>query len=116
MIRVLTDNDFDGRVVTGMLRRRPGFDLVRVQDVGLAGVPDPDVLAWAAAENRVVATRDKNTMVGFALARVAAGETMPGLIVVAHGAATGAVIDDLLMMDDVLDHAELAGRVEYLPY
>lgn len=116
MIRVLTDNDFDGRVVSGVVRRRPGFDLLRVQDVGLEGKPDPEVLAWAAGENRIVATRDRNTMVGFALARVAAGEPMPGLIVAAPDGPVAAVIDDLLLIDDCLAHADLAGRVEFIPY
>jgi hypothetical protein len=26
--------------------RQPDLDIVRVQDVGLAGIADPDILAW----------------------------------------------------------------------
>lgn len=116
MVRLVTDNDFNGKIVRGLLRRRPTFDFVRVQDIGMAATPDPDLLAWAAANDRLVATRDRNTMVGFAHARVAAGEPMPGVFVVDHDAPIGSVIDDLLLIDDLTTHAEWAGRVEYLPY
>ena len=41
--------------------------------------PDPDILARAAAEGRIVLTHDRNTMTGFAATRVNAGQPMPGL-------------------------------------
>ena len=69
-MRFLTDENFDGRVIRGLIRRNPGIDLVRAVDVGLGGVEDPDVLAWAAAEGRIVLTHDVSTMVGFAYERV----------------------------------------------
>jgi hypothetical protein len=50
------------------------LDLVRAQDALPEGTPDPEVLAWAATENRVLIMNDKNTMIGFAYQRVAAGE------------------------------------------
>ncbi len=34
--RFLTDEDFDNVILRGLLRRMPGLDAVRVQDVGLA--------------------------------------------------------------------------------
>jgi hypothetical protein len=36
----------------GVLRRRPAYDLLRAQEVGLSEAPDPEVLAWAAGEHR----------------------------------------------------------------
>ncbi len=115
MIRLLTDNDFNGKIVRGLRRRRPGIDLVRVQDVGLANAPDPDILAWAAENDRIIATHDRNTMVGFARARIAAGEPMPGLFV-ADGTAIRGVIDTLELIDGESQHAEWAGRIEFLPW
>lgn len=117
MVRVLTDMDFNGRIVRGLLRQRPGFDLVRIQDTGLAqNTPDPGVLEWAAQNGRIVLTHDRNTMVGFALDRVAIGEPMPGVFAVDNKASIGKIIDDLLLIDDLTAHADWADRVEYLPY
>ena len=54
MVPFLTDEDFNGRILRGLLLRRPGLDVVRVQDVGLQGAPDPAVLEWAAQHPRVL--------------------------------------------------------------
>lgn len=116
MVRLLTDNDFNGRATRGLLRKRPGLDLVRVQDVGLATATDQEILAWAAANDRVVVTHDRNTMVGYALDRVAAGEPMPGVLAVALTAPVRRMVDDILLVDACSQHAEWANRVEYLPY
>ena len=61
MLRLLADENFNGEVLRGLLLRQPDFDIVRVQDVGLAGADDPDILSWAAANNRIVLTHDRTT-------------------------------------------------------
>ena len=115
-VRVLTDNDFNGRAVRGVLRRRPTFDLVRVQDVGLADASDEEILAWAAENDRIVISHDHNTMVGFARNRISDGEPMPRLFAIRTTASIGKVVDDLLYIDDCSRHEEWADRVEFLPY
>jgi len=51
--RFVTDEDFDNRILRGLLRRLPDLDIVRIQDVGLAGAHDQAILAWADEEQRV---------------------------------------------------------------
>ncbi len=82
MHRLASDEDFNGRVVTALRRRDPRLDLQRVQDAGLAGAPDPTLLAWAAGHGRVLLTHDRRTMPRYAYDRVIAGLPMPGLLVV----------------------------------
>ena len=36
MLRLAADENFNGNIVCGLLRRRPDLDTVRVQDVGQA--------------------------------------------------------------------------------
>ncbi len=48
MLRLVADENFNGDIVRALFLRRPDLDVVRVQDVGLAGADDPRVLAWAA--------------------------------------------------------------------
>ena len=52
MIKLLADENFDNTIVRGLLRRNPKIDIVRVQDMGLSGIDDPSILAWAAKQNR----------------------------------------------------------------
>src|SRR3712207_153817 len=79
MLRLLADENFDNDIVRGVLRRTTQVDLVRVQDVGLGGVEDPDVLAWAAQENRILLTHDVATVTKYAYDRIAVGAPMPGV-------------------------------------
>ncbi len=76
----LSDEDFNNRIVRGLLRRFPHLDLVRTQDVGLAGKHDTKVLEWAAREGRLVLTHDFATMLDFAYNRIECGLPMPGVI------------------------------------
>lgn len=69
-MKLLSDENFRGAIVRGLLRRRPSLDLVRVPDVGLTEADDPAILAWAATEGRLVLTHDAATLIGFAYERV----------------------------------------------
>jgi predicted nuclease of predicted toxin-antitoxin system len=69
MLKFAVDENFNMHIVNGVLRRLPDVDIVRVQDAGLAGTDDPDVLEWAAGEGRVLLTHDVNTLTGFAYER-----------------------------------------------
>ena len=54
MLRLASDANVHGEIVRGLRRRLPEIDLVRVQDALPEGTPNPNVLAWTAAENRVL--------------------------------------------------------------
>jgi predicted nuclease of predicted toxin-antitoxin system len=56
-LQFLADEDFRRRIVRGLSRRVSGLDLLRVQDVGLAGAADPIILEWAAQEGRAADLR-----------------------------------------------------------
>jgi hypothetical protein len=94
---------------------RPTLDLVRVQDVGLSGEDDPTVLAWAAAEGRVVLTHDVTTMTRYAYERVDRTEPMPGLILISQRLALASVLEDLVLLLDASEPGEWEGRVLFLP-
>ncbi|HVS39088.1 MAG TPA: DUF5615 family PIN-like protein [Gemmataceae bacterium] len=117
MFRLASDADVHGDVIRGLRRRLPDVDLVRVQDALAEATPDPEVLAWAAAENRVLITNDRNTMVGFAYQRVAAGEALPGLIVTTNEQSIGEAIDDILLIAECMPPEEIRSQVVvFLPF
>ena len=61
MLKLAADENFNNNIVRGLLRKEPGLDIVRVQDVGLKGADDPTVLEWAAQEERILLTHDVKT-------------------------------------------------------
>jgi predicted nuclease of predicted toxin-antitoxin system len=111
----MSDENFNGDIVRGLLLRRPTLNLVRVVDAGLAGVEDPEVLAWAAENDRILLTHDRATMPDFAYERLAAGLPMPGVFVMNDRDSVRQAIDELLLVDDCSEHLEWNGRVLFLP-
>jgi predicted nuclease of predicted toxin-antitoxin system len=116
MLRFLSDENFDRRIVSGLFRRHPAIDLLRVQDVGLQAQPDPLVLEWAAAENRVLLTHDRQTIPGFVNQRLSAGTPVPGVIVVDGRARRRRVIADILAYAEYGEDSDCRDQVHYLPW
>jgi predicted nuclease of predicted toxin-antitoxin system len=99
MLRLLSDENFNGDIIRGLLLRHPDLDLIRVQDVGLEAAGDQTILEWAAANNRILLTHDRATMPDFAYTRVTAGQPMPGVFVLHDRLAIGQAIDALLLVE-----------------
>ena len=117
MLRLASDADVHGEILRGLRRRLPVIDLVRAQNSLPEGTPDPEVLAWSAAENRVLITNDRNTMVGLVYERVAAGESAPGLIVTTNEQSIGSAIADFLLLAEYMPEEEIRDQVVvFLPF
>jgi hypothetical protein len=56
-----------------------------------------------SARRAAAADNDRKTMVGFAYARVAAGQPVPGLIVTANSQSVGSAIDDMMLIEREAD-------------
>ena len=115
MLRLAADENFNGDIVRGLLRRNPELDIVRVQDVGLSGADDSSVLKWAADQGRIVVTHDISTMAKHAFDRIAAGQPMPGVFEVGSVAPVGQAIDDLILLAECGLEGEWEGQVRFLP-
>jgi predicted nuclease of predicted toxin-antitoxin system len=117
MLRLASDADVHGEIIRGLRHRLPEIDLVRAQDALPEGTSDPEVLAWAAAENRVLITNDRNTMLGFSYQRVAAGDPMPGLIATTNEQSIGGAVDDIMLVAEYMPEEEIRDQVVvFLPF
>jgi predicted nuclease of predicted toxin-antitoxin system len=117
MLRLASDADVHGEIIRGLRRRRPEIDLVRVLDALPEGTPDREVLAWAVAENRILVTNDRNTMVGFAYQHGATEDPVPGVIVTTSEQSIGSAIDDILLIAEYMPEEEIRGQVVvFLPF
>lgn len=114
-MKFISDEDFNGRIVRGLLRRLPSVDLVRVQDAGLSEKHDTEVLAWAAEENRLLLTHDFATMIDFAYNRVTENMPMPGGIAVPQDLAIGEAIDEILLLIECSNENEWENQVVFIP-
>lgn len=115
MLRLLADENFNGRILRALRRQFPDLDVVRVQDTSLYGTDDQTLLQFAADENRVVLTHDIETLVGYAWERVRSGMEMPGVIVAFTDRPIGQVIGDLEILLLASQPEELAAQIIFLP-
>ena len=62
MIRFLADANLNDAIVSGCLRREPTRDFLSANEANLDEVLDPDVLALATEQDRILVTHDFRTM------------------------------------------------------
>lgn len=114
-MKFLVDENFNNRIVRGLLRRLPSLDLLRVQDLPIAGADDRAVLEWGSNEGRVLLTHDRRTIPYYALERLIEGRLIAGVIVVGDELPLGAIIEDLIVVVTCSTEQEWQGRIEHLP-
>jgi len=115
-VRFLTDENFNGAILRGLIRRLPELDLVRVQDVGLMNADDPTILEWAAREERILLTHDVATITMYAYERINKGLPMPGVVEVIATASIGRILDDLELFVQCSLPEEYDGRILFIPF
>lgn len=115
MLKFLADEDFNNRIVRGLRRRLLSLDIVRVQEVGLTGKHDTEVLAWAASEGRLIPTHDAATMIDFAYSRVAGGLPMLGIVAISQYSPIGQAIEEIVLLAECSSDDEWKDQVLYIP-
>jgi hypothetical protein len=113
-IRFQADADFNQTILLAAVRREPSLDFQTASAGGLIGLADPDVLARAAHEGRLLVTHDQKTMPGH-FAEYVAHKTSAGLLVVRQSLPIGAVVEDLLLIHAATEPEEWTNRVAFLP-
>lgn len=114
-MKFLADENFDNRIVRGLLRRQPDLDIIRVQDLEIAGADDPTVLAWAAQAGRILLTHDEKTIPNYAYERLAAGQTIAGVIVASDSLAISTVLEDIQLIVECSSADEWLNQLQRLP-
>jgi hypothetical protein len=113
--RWFSDRLLDNHLVSGLRRRLPNADVVRVQDAALSGSPDESVLAWCAREARVLLTHDASTMTAAAYARIAGGKACPGVIIIPQWLPVGPTLEELILIAECSGPEDWVDQVRFLP-
>jgi hypothetical protein len=111
MLRLLADENFNGDIVRGLFLQYPELDLLRMQDVGLLGADDQEILSWAAVNDRVVLSHDFATMAWIAYERVAGGGFLPGVFLIDDRFPVGLAIREILLVNECSEQSEWNGKV-----
>ena len=115
MIRFMADADLNDAIVDGCRRREPHIDFLSANDANLEGVPDPGVLAFAAAEDRILVSHDFRTMPRHFGDFLQDRGFSPGLILVPQHMPVGEVIEELVLIWGASELNEWKDRWRALP-
>lgn len=107
-IRYYLDQNILGGTAPGLRAR--GIDVVSAQELGRCGLPDPDQLAFATTEGRVIVTFDQDYLV------LHAGREQHAGVAFCHPDkyTVGQLIDALEVLHGVLIADDMLNHVEYL--
>jgi hypothetical protein len=115
MIRFLADASLRDGIVSGCFRREPAIDFLSANDANLAEIPDPEVLALAAAEGRILVTSDLKTMPRHFGDFLNAGGSSAGVFLVKQRTPVADVIEALLLVWAASDADEWKNRILETP-
>jgi predicted nuclease of predicted toxin-antitoxin system len=107
-IRFYSDQHYPAPVTAGLRRR--GIDVLTAQEANQCGASDPDQLALAAVQGRVLATFDSDF-----LALHQSGTSHAGIVwCPATKYGIGALVQMLVLLHSVVTAGEMQNHVEYL--
>lgn len=115
MVRFLADASLHHAIVSGCLRRDPAIDFLSAHLAKLDGIPDPDVLAIAAEQGRILVTHDFQTMPRHFGEFVEARGSSPGVFLVKQRTPLAHVIDALMLVWAASDPEEWKNRILEMP-
>ena len=113
-VRFQADADLNIIVVLGALRAEPTIDFQTAVTAELSGRPDPDVLAIAAREGRILLTHDHKTMPRH-FADFISRTSSPGVFVIPQNVPVVDAIEELVMIWVASEADEWTNRICYLP-
>jgi hypothetical protein len=114
-IRFQADNDLKFGIVEAVRRREPSIDFASAQEARLDDLGDSELLDRMEAEGRVLISHDRRTMLDHFRARLAAGKSSPGVLIVSQGVAIGQVVEAIVFIWALADPVELRDQAYYLP-
>jgi hypothetical protein len=113
--RFQADADLHFDIVTGVLRREPAIDFQSAQELLTEAMEDPEVVAAAARQGRIVVSHDVNTMPEHFWRFLATHRHSPGLFLLPQTIPVAQAIEELVLIWAVSDAAEWEDRVVWLP-
>jgi hypothetical protein len=118
-VRFQADADLDETILRAFQREEPSAEFQAARAAELEGVADPDVLAVAQREGRLLVTHDARTMPhhfgAFLEKAQRRGETCPGVLIVPQRQGVRSVVNDLLFVWATTEARDWHGRIAFLP-
>jgi Domain of unknown function (DUF5615) len=114
-VRFQADADLRQAIVTGAIRRQPNLDFQSANEAGLEGLKDPEVLAIAARDGRVLVTHDRKTM-PIEFSQFIISQTSSGVLILSQNLSIGEAIDAIILVWEASTAEEWSDRIMTFPF
>lgn len=115
MVRFLADASLHHAIVTGCIRREPAIDFVSANAAKLEGVRDPEILAMAAVQGRILVTHDYRTLPVCFAEFLGAGHASPGVFLVRQHTPLAMVMEKLVLIRTASGPEDWISRTVEIP-
>lgn len=113
-IRFQADNDVNQTIIKAVLQLEPTIDFQTAAAAKILGLPDGQVLAYAASANRLLISHDRKTMPHH-FGRFITHTDSPGLLIVPQKLSVAAVAEELLLVWLASEPSEWLNRIRSMP-
>jgi len=108
------DEDFNAKIIAGVLRREPGIDFLTAAKAGLLGLKDSEILAAAAGGGRILVSHDRRTLPGEFDAFTRNNQSS-GLLIISQRLDIAAAIEQIILIWAASEDHEWRNRRVHLP-
>lgn len=113
-IRFQADADLNEDILLGLTRIEPQIDFQTASEAGLRGLPDPEVLSFAAQDNRILVSHDRRTL-PMHFAALIQNNTSPGVFIIGQNVSVRAAINELLLIWNCSESGEWTNLLVDIP-
>lgn len=114
-VRFQADADLKQAIVIGTIRRDPNIDFQSAYEAGLEGKLDPEVLAIAAHDGRVLVTHDRKTM-PTEFGDFIVTQTSAGVLILSQKLPIADAIEALILVWEASTAEEWINQIMSIPF
>ncbi len=114
-VRFQADADLRQATVVGAIRRQPSLNFRSANEAGFEGKKDPEVLAIAAQDARVLVTHDRETM-PTEFGQFIMTQTSSGVLIVPQSLSISEAIDALILIWEASTAEEWINQITSIPF
>jgi predicted nuclease of predicted toxin-antitoxin system len=115
LIRFQADADLKQAIVTGTIRRQPNLDFQSAHIANLEGKKDPEVLAIAAQEGRIIVTHDRKTMPS-EFGKFIMSQNSTGVLIISQNLSISEAIEAIILVWEVSNAEEWEHQIMSIPF
>ena len=97
-LRFLADEDLRGAIIRAIRRLEPSIEMTTINEEGIAGANDSQVLGYCWQNRWLLLSHDVNTMKAFAEERVARQAGLHGLFLIPQDRPIRAVAESVVLL------------------